>query len=308
MKYRFHPALIVALILVLCVAVVFVAASLRSHPDATIKGLLARIPPEESVVLGIDVRAMRRAGILEAVAGSPVTEEPEYKDFVTETGFDYREDLDLVLVSFQKNATYLLVRGRFDWKKLTSFAISQLGVCHNSLCRMKGSTPQRNISFFPVSRGLMALAVSADSWAVTRLAVRHRSDLAFPVPDQPVWLHIPVSSLKDHSRLPSGTHKFAEAMEGARTITLSIGPREGRLEAMLDVTCRSQDDATSLVGQLEEIARLLQKMIEQANEKPNPRDLSGVLTAGTFRSAGVRVEGRWPVERAYLENLKGVPF
>ena len=73
---------------------------------------------------------------------------------------------------------------------------------------MKGSTPQRNISFFPVSRGLMALAVSADSWAVTRLAVRHRSDLAFPVPDQPVWLHIPVSSLKDHSRLPSGTHKF----------------------------------------------------------------------------------------------------
>jgi hypothetical protein len=48
-------------------------------------------------------------------------------------------------------------------------------------------------------------------------------------------------------------------------------------------------------------------MIEREHQKPNPVDLSGVLTSGTFRSEGRRVAGTWPIERAFIENLFANP-
>jgi hypothetical protein len=52
---------------------------------------------------------------------------------------------------------------------------------------------------------------------------------------------------------------------------------------------------------------LLRELIEKDKQKPNPGDLSGVLTAGVFRQENVRVVGRWPLERAFLESLAGKP-
>jgi hypothetical protein len=40
---------------------------------------------------------------------------------------------------------------------------------------------------------------------------------------------------------------------------------------------------------------------------PNPADLTGVLTAGSFRSDGNRVFGYWPIARTFVENLLGAP-
>jgi hypothetical protein len=48
---------------------------------------------------------------------------------------------------------------------------------------------------------------------------------------------------------------------------------------------------------------LLKKMLEREKMTPNPRDLSGVLVAGTFKSEDKRVVGGWPVERGFLETL-----
>jgi hypothetical protein len=36
---------------------------------------------------------------------------------------------------------------------------------------------------------------------------------------------------------------------------------------------------------------------------PNPRDLSGVLVAGTFEQRQSIVIGTWPVERGFVEAL-----
>jgi len=295
-------------VIALCALVVFTVSFLRGRRDATPQGLLARIPGGDSVILSIDVRALRQAGILSALAGSRLVEEPEYKAFVLETAFDYRQDLDSILAAFHPNATYLLLRGRFNWRRLSAYAASQDGFCRNTLCRMPGSVPERKISFFPVNPDVMALAVSQDESAATNLMGHRKLALAFEVPRDPLWLAVSAGYLKDHGGLPAGTRLFAKAMEGAERIVISLGPEQDRFKAVLDVTCRTADDAALLVLQLEGVTRLLRDLIEKENKVPNPRDLSGVLAAGTFRQAGARVEGRWPVHRAFLEVLAGSSF
>jgi hypothetical protein len=170
---------------------------------------------------------------------------------------------------------------------------------------MNGSTPKRNISFKPIAPDMLALAVSEDPWAALRLTSRPPSSEEAPYPSDPVWVLIPASLLRSSPSLPVGPHLFAKAMEGARRIVLSLGPKGGDLEMVLEVTCRSPQDASVLSAQLEGITRKLRDLIPREHQPPNPRDLTSVLVAGKFEHLGARVLGRWPLDRAFLEMLAG---
>jgi len=71
------------------------------------------------------------------------------------------------------------------------------------------------------------------------------------------------------------------------------------------VRCRNSQDADDLVMQLTRTTAMLRQMIEREHHTPNPADLSGVLTSGSFRSEGLRVFGYWPIERRFVENMLG---
>jgi hypothetical protein len=194
-----------------------------------------------------------------------------------------------------------LLRGQFDWKSLRSYVASENGTCYNSLCRMQGSTPERRISFFPLQSNLMALAVSEDESA----AIRLEDTVPGPVleaPDAPVWLSIPASLLRS-SDLPTGTRPFAHAVEQADAVTLSFSPEGKRIAAKLNVRCRTIMDATELAAQLSRATNLLREMLKRNEQPADPAGLSGVLTAGTFRSDGIRVFGYWPIEKSFLDNI-----
>jgi hypothetical protein len=96
---------------------------------------------------------------------------------------------------------------------------------------------------------------------------------------------------------------FAHSVEQADSITLLLAPAGDRLEARLDVACRNDKDAVDMAGELTRVTVMLREMIEREHQKPNPADLSGVLTSGSFYSEGRRVLGRWPIEHSFLENL-----
>ncbi|MGH9722871.1 MAG: hypothetical protein ACRD8O_21895 [Bryobacteraceae bacterium] len=290
-------------------AVAVIAATLywreRSTTPAT---LMSRLPASSAAVLGVDFQALRRAGILDLLAGATVEEEAEYKTFLAKTGFDYRRDLDFAVAAFDAGATFMLVRGRFDWKKLESYAKDQGGGCFNALCRMAGSRPERKISYFPLRSSLMALAVSPDDFAASRLNESGHSQGALTIPAEPVWLRLTPAALKNTDGLPPGTQLFAKAMSEAENVLLSLGaaPQSGGgFEARIEVTCRSEQDASTLHASLDKITHVLREMIAKEKQKPNPADLSGVLTAGQFRRESRKVLGRWPIERAFLESLAG---
>jgi hypothetical protein len=268
-------------------------------------GMLQRLPPQDATVLFADFDTLRRGGLLKLLA-SKTPEEPDYQTFVRATGFDYRTDLDMVAASFSNNGEYFVVKGRFDWKKLRAYAEAQGGSCQRNICRMPGSTPERRISFLPLQSNLMALAVSTDSFAASRL-VEGTAGIVQPLdpPRDPVWLSISAESLKTANQLPAGSRFFAAALASADKILLSLGPQGEQLEARLAVTCRTSADAIALAAQLQHATVLVRNLIAQENQKPDPKDLSGVLTAGVFEQSGRRVIGRWPLPSVFLESLAG---
>jgi hypothetical protein len=266
--------------------------------------LLKRLPQTDAMVLYVDFDALRRAGVLQLLDGAKMGEDPDYKAFVSNTGFNYVRDLDTAMVAFAPTGRFLLLRGRFDWTKLRHYAEAQHGSCADSVCKMSGSTPERRISFFPLESNVMAMGVSSDDFAAQRLA----SPATGPdpqTPRMPVWLALPTSVLKGSDNLPGGTRMFAHSIEAADSLTLGIEPEGSRLAAKLNVLCRNEQDASQVASELGRITALLREMIQREHQTPNPADLSGVLTSGSFRSDGRRVYGYWPIERKFVENMLG---
>jgi hypothetical protein len=266
--------------------------------------MLKRLPTDDAVVLYIDFSRLRTGGILALLDGSKVGEDPEYQSFVRQTDFDYKQDLDAVMIAFAPKGKYMLLRGRFDWKSLKTYVLGTNGKCNNSFCKMAGSSPEKRISFFPMQSGLMAMAVSEDDVGALRMnTVDARPDAE--IPNAPLWISIPPSVVKSGQSLPPGTQMFARSLERAQAVTLAMVPEGDQFAAKLSVRCASSTDTATLAADLNKTTALLRELIEREHQKPNPADLSGFLTSGAFRSEGARVSGYWRIARALIENLLG---
>jgi hypothetical protein len=295
--------LLILLVFALCGLTLWGVVSYRSR-FLTPAALLKRLPTDDAVVAFIDFRQLRTGGILKLLDGAKVGEDPEYQRFVRKTDFDYKQDLDTAIVAFAPQGKFMLLKGQFDWKSLKNYVLSVDGTCNNSFCRLSGSTKARNISFFPLQSGVMAMAVAQDESAALRMnTVDSRPDME--IPNAPIWLSIPPSVVKSGQSLPACTQMFARSLERAQAVMLSLVPEGSRFAAKLHVRCASDADAAALAAELNKTTALLRELIQRAHQTPNPADLSGLLTSGSFRSEGTRVSGYWPVERSLLENLLG---
>jgi hypothetical protein len=264
--------------------------------------LMRRLPSKDALILAVDFKALRTAGVLQMLDGSKMGQEADYQKFVSETQFNYVRDLDYALAAFGPTGKYILAKGRFNWESLRAYAYKQGGSCYNALCRMPGSVPERHISFFPVQKGLMALAVSAEDDAATRLEGSNE-EAGLPTPDGAVWLLLPPAVLKSPGSLPEGTALFARSVDEAKNVTLSFSPENGQIAAKLNVLCKNDQDALMTTAELVKVTEVLQSAIAHTGHRANASDLSGVLVAGKFENKGPRVFGYWPIQRAFVENL-----
>ena len=255
----------------------------------------------------IDANAIRRSGILNMIAGSKAAEELEYQQFVDQTLFDYRQDLDAVAVAFKDKQVYLAARGNFHWKNLMDYAVHQGGTCHNSFCIVPGSRPSRRISFYPVRADVLALAISQDDFGAYSV-MRKPGRAASATPNEPVWMLVPAETLKDTEALPAGTKPFASALQNAEQIVFTLGPDSGNLQLSLQVTCRDAGAATKMLAEFQNTTDTLRKWIAREHQQANPADLSGVLVAGTFRRDDKVVYGKWPIQRAFIDSLTGEAY
>jgi hypothetical protein len=274
--------------------------------------LVESLPPDQATDVYIDVDALRRGGILNLVAGSKASEEPDYRKFVEQTGFDYRNDLDAVAAAFFHNDVYFAMRGRFQWKKLAQYAGAQGGRCSGDICSMPGSTPDRHISFYLLRPGVLALAVSAAELGVNMIGPKQWKNPP-KLPTEPVWISAPSFAFTDVKALPAGTHAFLSPLARAEHVTFAIGPAEKspvgkssdgkRLQVRLEVACDSAETALAVSTQLTKTTDLLKKMLEREHMTPNKNDLSGVLVAGNFEQKEKTVLGTWPLEPGFVESL-----
>ena len=302
MRYRFQPWQLALLVILLCTAAVVLIHQHRVSRSYGAADLVELLPAERAAHVYIDVALLRNTGILDLLAGSKAAEEPDYRRFANEIGFDYRTDLDAVAAAFLHGDEYFTLRGRFDWRRLNAYAESQGGSCRNAICTMPASTPERHISFYPVKSNIMALAVSKDERGTDMIGLGQWKS-APRLPGEPVWVSVPSYMFSDVSSLPAGTHAFLTPLAQAQEITFAVGPAGQGLQIRLEVACSSPDAAADLTRQLSSTTDLLKKMIERQHMTPNPKDLSGVLVAGVFAQQDRKVNGTWPLDRGFVEAL-----
>jgi hypothetical protein len=260
--------------------------------------LLSRFPPEEATVLSIDFSLLRHAGLL---TDSKVPLESEYKQFLDGTGFDYKRDLDSVFASFSDSGNFFIARGRFDWDRLRAYVNRQGGSCYKDLCRVQGSTPERHISFLPLRKDAIALAVSSNDLAATRLSNTGQR-VSAALPTAPVWLSIPGSELRKQVSAPSGIRVMLSALQNAERVVVTVGPSINGIEANLDTTCKTPDDAKVLASQLRITTATLKEAVARDRQAQND-ELAMLLTAGHFDQKDRKVTGTWPVKKSLLDAL-----
>jgi hypothetical protein len=260
--------------------------------------MLSRFPAEEAIVLNADFAALRGAGLL-TESKEPL--EPEYRQFLEGTGFDYRKDLDTVTASFSASGNFFIARGRFNWPKLRGYAARQGGSCYQDLCRMPGSTPQRRISFLPLRDDTMALAVSTDDLAANRLT-KTGTPITAALPSAPVWMIIPGAALHDSAAVPPGLRLMLSALTNADRLVVTVGLAGNDLSAKMQATCRSKDDAHVLASQLRSVTAKLKEALRQ-NKDAQGDELIKVLVGGTFDDRGTLVDGTWPFSKSLIASL-----
>jgi hypothetical protein len=280
--------------------------------DLTVASMLRRMPVQDALVVYIDFSKLRSAivkqtpegpkSILQLFDGAKVSQDPEYKRFVSQTDFDYTQDLDSALVVLAPAGEYMLVRGRFEWTSLKKYVQAQDGNCNNLLCRMAGSTPERHISFLPIQSNLMALAVSSDDSAVMRLT-ETASGQDSEVPHAPVWVSIPSSVMKSGPKLPEDAQGFARSLERAESSTLEFEAEGDHYALKLSVRCTNQQDAAALQADLTQLTAAILKNLQLNHHQPDPKEFAGILSAGRFTTQGRRVFGHWAIDKAFLENI-----
>jgi hypothetical protein len=262
------------------------------------KLLLSRFPAGDALAMSIDVTTLRAAGLLEE---SKTPLEPEYKQFLDGTGFDYKRDLDSVVASFSGSGNFFIARGRFNWAKLRAYAASQGGSCYKDLCRIQGSRPERHISFLPLRDDALALAVSTNDLAATQLT-KTGQPITAVIPAAPVWISVPGSALRRQNALPPEMHFMLSALTSADRIVITVGPAGTGIEAHMDATCRTPEDARILASQLRSTTALLKETFAR-DKKVADDEFAALLTAGSFDQTDRRVTGRWPVRKSLLDSL-----
>ena len=271
----------------------------ESRKLSDVRELLSRFPAQQATVVNIDFAALRHTGLLEA---SKAPLEPEYKQFLDGTGFDYRRDLDYVVASlFSPGGNFFIARGRFDWNKLHDYAIRQGGSCYRQLCRVQGSTPERRISFLPLRGDVIALAVSSNDLAATWLQ-NPGAPITSALPSSPVWISLPGDEFRKEGALPPDLRMTLSALQTADRVVITFQPALHGIEAHLEATCHTADDAKVLASQLRSATAMLKQGLSRDKQAGND-ELTATLAQGSFDQSDRKVIGKWPISKELIETL-----
>ena len=291
--------------LALLAAVVAAALVYRGAPARTFSAaaLVQTLPPDQAIHAYLDVALLRSSGYLDLLSGSPAIQEPDYKKFVEESGFDYRKDLDAAALAFRNGSVYMTLHGRFTWPLLQKYAESHDGHCSNGLCSLPATTPARTISFYQIQPGILALASAPDQRAAAMIG-----PLQWPtppsIPTAALWVSTPPFVFDELKSVPTGSRSFLSPLSQstATIFTLGQGSASG-LELRMHVESPTPAAASALAKQLSSTTDLLTRMLKRDKMTPTAGDLSSVLIAGRFESKEKEVSGIWPITRPFLESL-----
>ena len=244
--------------------------------------------------------------MLSVLTGVKPAGDKDYQEFVRETRFDYARDLTALAGASDGEQLFLLARGSFDWDKLRHYATSHGGNCRDDYCAVPTGKTRRWANFLPIQSDVIALAVSTNPTAADELRPPGRR-IQEQVPAQPVWMRMSHVILKNPPGLPLPLRIFAISFQSADSVTLSLAaPKDAKVafDIALNAEFANEAMADTARRQLEIQTKMLKLGLARERQRPNPADLTGLLTAGSFQVVNKCVSGTWPVRKELLGALQ----
>ena len=230
------------------------------------ESLLATLPPDTHTVIYSDFAALRQTPFIAGLrdwAPTPQQVDPEYAQFLRDTGFNYERDLDRIAVALIPRAqgtTYLVVAdGRFDRNKINTYT-SQFGTHESRGGREIFSVPvsgsPRKISFTFPRQNRIALTDNADLPALLAQPMkgddekewRARFDRLAGSPLFAVVRQDAETSTALAQRTPGGLQspQLAMLVEQLQWVTLAGKPEGDRLRIVIEGECPTDAVARQL--------------------------------------------------------------
>ena len=146
---------------------------------------------------------------------------------------------------------------------------------------------------------VLAVAISSNPTAADNLRPPGRR-VQQEIPNGPVWAKLSNGMLTNPTTLPLPLRIFAIDLQLASSVT--VFATADRLQ--LHATFANPSAADTAKGQLQIQTRLLTTALQQNGEKADSASIAGMLTAGTFQTAGKDLDGTWPLRREFLRALE----
>lgn len=294
LQFRLKPWAFFLLVAAVVAAALFGIDRYRHRFVRSDADLFRLLPRNGATRFYVNIAALRQAGVLSLFAASK-REDPDYRNFVRQTGFDYQQDADAVAGTADSSELLFLVRGRFDWNRVRRYMAQHGGA----------NEAGRWASFVAVQPDVLGLAVSVDRSAARKLLPHANSHASGNPPPYPVWVEPSQKLLHNPVDLPFPVRVLAIWLQSANPVVLSLGrATSADFELRLDATFANPVTAKTTRNQLEIETRMLKLELAREHRQPSADDLTGLLAAGTFEVSGTQLKGVWPVRKELLDSLR----
>ena len=258
----------ISILLAAIVGTVILAYELREHvypTDHSFPELIELAPANSTFIAYIDLAELRKEPLIDRLAAlaEPVTVDPDYEQFVSSTGFDYRRDLDQVVITATTAEKLAIADGRFDRKKIEEYALRSGAIERrngHTVYVIKSKTRGQTTSLTFLSSRRILLSEGGD---FTGYLTGPRSPLdpamrqrLSRVAGSPVFAGWNIPDSLTHAAARTGTFGVP-ALQSLRAIDLAIKPEAQRLLISVEGECEDSLQAQNLSASLDFLRTIL---------------------------------------------------
>jgi hypothetical protein len=254
---------------------------LRPSGEVPAVELIENLPAQASSLVYVDLAALRQSGLLARLKSlaPDAQKEPEYAQFVSDTGFDFERDLDRLAVAIitrgDTRTFYAAAEGRFDAGKIRALALrsgkqQSRGGQEIFTLPVSGSPVPVSFSFLRNDCILLTGGGEPDSLVRSRApdpSAAERNERALRLAGSPVFgmLHPDAAALRELSqRIPGGlrSEQLTALAENIRWVTFAARPDGERTQIVLEAEALSDQAAAQIAGLSENLLLLARTALE----------------------------------------------
>jgi hypothetical protein len=274
--------------------------------------LLSQLPGDAPVIAFVDMAALRAtefAAGIESLAPQ-AKEDPDYREFVRATGFDYARDLDRAAIAAWPspderqgpNKILAVADGHFDRKKISGYALRfgrSAGKADRQVFEIPGDSRTGPVSFtfLAPSRIALASAVNVEN------ALAHPSVPPFDparqarmarVAGAPIFAMARADNLPEQLQLNFGNFdQLRKLLEGIRAIAAAGRPQGQNFEVAADADCDSAMHALQLATLLDGLRVFGRAALSDPKTRGQMAREQVALLETLLRTASVSHDGHW---------------